>query len=371
MLIMNKDVYLFEFDISHSGQKILFKKEKIFDFFKAYLLISDHIYLQASAPMKIKEVYDLFLKYQFCFKYNNIDKIPLVSLVLSKDIDSYEEYLDQRLDKLSNAHINPKKNFEYSAYTVNNADKIVTSLDQKIIYENSGYYFKRREDSADKLFRRNVKLLFQQEKIIEKYHINTKQQKELLNYPKNMELFQTFELGKLIKNNLRIHNHQSITEEIRKMYYKANQEAVHANSSKIDEHFDFEIITTFYKLINIDNYIKKLDSCEKIFELRKNPHFIYLKNIYFELLSKESLSTLKESFELGARYKFIDLSYDFLVPFILELTLKGIEVLIGSYSKDIAKDILQNIIGRWLSTIPEFSEYKIHQEIRSLKKSLL
>ena len=257
---MNKDIYLFEFDISYSGQKTLYQKNKFYEYFKAYLLMADHIYLQASAPMKIKEVYILFQEFEECFKMNNIDKIPIVSFVLSKDIYSYSEYLDQRLRKLSKAHINPKKNPEYNAYNVNNAQEIVKSLDQKIIYNNNGLYFKRRDFSADMLFRRNVSHLFKNDDFLKKFKINEKLQKELLKYPNEMELFQTFELGKILKTDLKLHHHYRITELIRKMYYKANQEAVQANSSLVDKHFKLEYIYQFYKLLNVEKYVAKIDS---------------------------------------------------------------------------------------------------------------
>ena len=172
---MNRDVYLFEFDISHSGQKGLFQKKDIDNYFKSYLLIADHIYLQASAPMKIREIYNLFLKYELCVKNNNLESdVPLVSFVLNNKIYSYQEYLEQRLSKLSDAHIDPKKNFEYNAYRVNDAEQIVTTLDKKIIFNNSGYYFKKRDHSADKLFRRNVSLLFSDEDILKQYNIDNK-----------------------------------------------------------------------------------------------------------------------------------------------------------------------------------------------------
>ena len=371
---MNKDIYLFEFDISYSGQKTLFKKKKLFDYFKAYLLIADHIYLQASAPMKIKEVYDLFVKFEQCFKYNHIDEVPLVSFVLSKNIHSYEEYLDQRLKKLSNAHIDPKKNFEYNAYNVNNAQELVKSLDKKIIYGDSGYYFKKRYDSADKLFRKNVSKLFKGNNFIKLYNIDNKIQNELLKYPHEMELFQTFELGKIFKNNLKLPYHHKLTEEIRLMYYKANQDAVHANSSILDEHFKLKYIMLFYKMVGIHNYLIKIDTCEKINLLRENVHFEYLKTIFFKTVSKESLKELKQSFELGGVYKFIHFSYDWLIPIAMFFLLNGIQAYasVATYTlfKDSGKNILQNIINRWLSTIPGISEYKIYEEKKLLLQSL-
>lgn len=379
---MNKDVYLFELDISHSGQKILFKKNNLDKYFKSYLLISNHVYLQASAPMKIKEVYELFLKYQDCFKFNNIDKIPLVSFVLSQHIYSYEEYLDQRLDKLSNAHINAKKNFEYNAYKVNNAQILVKSLDKKIITKNNGFYFKTREKSVDTLFRKKVSLLFQDDEIIQKFKIKKKQQKELIKYPNDKNrLFQTFEFSQVIRNDFKINNSHKLIKSVREMYYIANQEAVSANSSMIDIHFNINYINRFYHYIGIIKYINKIDSCKNIFELRENEHFIFLKNLYFKFINKESLEKLQYSFALGGFYKFIHFSYDYLIPLALAVLLYGLDVLnskeamvsvaIFGFIKDITKDILQNIIARWLSSIPEYSEYKIYQEKKLLKESLV
>jgi len=373
-MYVNKDIYLFEFDISYSGQKTLYPKNKLYEYFKAYLLMADHIYLQASAPMKIKEVYVLFQKFEECFKMNNIDKIPIVSFVLSKDIYSYSEYLDQRLRKLSKAHINPKKNPEYNAYNVNNAQEIVKSLDQKIIYNNNGLYFKRRDFSADMLFRRNVSYLFKNDKFLKKFNINDRLQKELLKYPNEMELFQTFELGKILKTDLKLHYHYKITELIRKMYYKANQEAVRANSSLVDKHFKLEYIYQFYKLLSIEKYIAKINSCEQIINLRANEYFKYLKTIFFEAISETSLKKLKDSFEWGKYFNIIHYSYDWLIPLAMFILLNGIEAYISiatfALFKDITKDILQNIINRWLNNIPEYNEYKIYQAKKSLLETI-
>ena len=378
---MNKNVYLFEFDIDSSGKKIEFNKEYIDKYFKYYLLIADHIYLQASSPMKIKEVYSLFLKYQECFKFNNIDEIPLVSFVLSNNINGYEEYYDQRLTKLSKAHINPKKNFEYNAYNINKAKEKAKSMDKLIINGKKSFYIKKRNTSVDKLFRDKVSKLFKNEKINKQFNINKKQQKELLKYPADTDfLFQTFELNKIIKNDFKIINSENLIKIIREQYYLSNQEAVNANSSMIDIHFQINYIEMFYKSIGIKEYINKLKSSRHIFNLRTNEYYILLREIFFKMINEESLKKLKLSFQAGGLFKFINISYDVLIPLSLAIIMYGLDLLnkvelmvnltIFVIFQGISKDILQNIINRWVSSIPEYKEYKLYQTKKLLHESL-
>lgn len=269
-------VYLEKLDINENGSEIALNAP-ISEYLLSYALFYRQVRLQSSAAFKIRSLENFILNHlDFFLEFNG--EPPLITLPLESSISCYEEYLELRLEDLSNSTLtfNP----ELMAYESNQAIERAKILDTEIEASN----LVKIDADIDKAFRKIT--CIESRNLHWNEEINQKIWSDIESFCINSTFFQTFELEKWIRSYLpKTRDQDRFNKFLRNMYFRAN---TYANQG-VGESWNkrFASIQKWRNIIGIDRYrLARLHRSDYA-NIKAHPSFQYLLSTYWNLGEKE------------------------------------------------------------------------------------
>ena len=365
---MNRNVYLDEFDINEYGLVPI--NNNINRKIKRYALIADHVFLQCSSPLKLNDVYTFILNNKFLIRKPERDNMPVICFPLSRDILGYNDYFNNRVDKiLRSVSQKPEYNGEFKAYSENNAKLVSKQLDSIIPL----YNIKRKEISVDKIFR-----IHSYRVIFDKYHSMFEYSKlnDIGQLIKLDPFFQTFYFkNELKKFNIPYDLSCSMVKDIRNIYYLSNKLSLGITDQESNFIFLENCISKILDCIGIIDDIDKLSDIQ-ILKIRDNENYKIIINKCFNISNEiELLNMDKYIYSESKKYYFSKTLFQYIIPLFFSLfRIDDIATAMGIFGSlkfiTLLDPIIGNIQGKIITLLEnelEKNYYFMFQNIREFK----